>query len=516
MSIYTKALSNQPAKSKLIGREEMIENAASGYTFQVSPTEMFKRFLILGTEGGTYYASEHKLTLEATQQVVAFIKANGTTALSLVSDVIMNRRAPKTDASIFSLALIATYGDAASQMQLYNRLSMLLKTGTHLFQFVDAVNGMRGWGRGLRRAVSRWYTEKSPEQLAYQLIKYRQRNGWTHKDVIRLSHPKSSSKEISALLCYAVGKGIDIENVPSVICAFEDIQKKKNCSLIRSARLDREMLPTEYLNDKAVWNALLPHMKDTALVRNLATMTAKEVMTSAFDESTQVIVEKLAKVKLHPINTFIALRTYGRGKGIRGSQTWTPISKVVNALEKNYLSSLATTEGSGKRILYAQDISGSMQCAVLGSIDMPAVELSAGVMHAFNTMEKAIEFVVFNTSCYPAKINEGTNIAAIANQLGAMIQGGTDLSSPVQYALDRRLVVDAFVIATDNEGWAGSHLSQKLAEYRNKFNKNAKLVLISLTATKNTVRDPLDANSVEIVGFDNSVPELIVNFVKGI
>jgi 60 kDa SS-A/Ro ribonucleoprotein len=513
MSIYTKALRNQPAKSKLVGREEMIENAAGGYTFEVSMKEMFTRFLILGTESGTYYASEQKLTLDATKEVVKFIKADGAAALSLVSDVIMNRRAPKTDASIFTLALIATYADAATQMQFYNRLPMLLNTGTHLFQFVDAVNGMRGWGRGLRRAVANWYVAKSPQDLAYQLVKYRQRNGWTHKDVIRLCHAKSTNPDISALIRYAVGKGMD-ELRPSIVQAFEAVQKEKSLDLIREYRLDREMLPTEYLNDKKVWEALLPHMKDTALVRNLATITAKEVMTSSFDDTTQLVVEKLSKVKLHPVNMFIALRTYSRGKGIRGSQVWSPLPKVVDALERNYMAALVTTEGSGKRVLYAQDISGSMARAVLGSVDMPAVEITAGIMHALNAMEKRIEFCVFNTAASPARIQEGTNVASISNQLRNMLGGGTDLSSPIQYAMDKKLTVDAFIIATDNEGWAGGHLSQKLEEYRRKFNKEAKLILLSLTATKNTVRDPLDKNSLEVVGFDNSVPELIINFIK--
>lgn len=514
MSIYTRHLNNVPASSSLPGRT-MIANEAGGFTFEVTPSEMFRRFLILGTESGTYYASEQKLTLDAVTNVIAYIKSNSAEALNTVADVIFKRRAPKSDPAIFALALIATYADKERQRQLYEYLPDLLTTGTHLFQFVDAVNGMRGWGRGLRRAVANWYLGISPDKLAYQLVKYRQRNGWTHKDVIRLCHPKSDVGATRALLQYAVGKGL-AEELPPLVAAFEAAQKEKSVALIKEYRLDREMLPTEYLNDKKVWEAMLPHMKDTALVRNLATMTAKEVMKSAFDDSTQVVIEKISRVKLHPVNMFIALRTYNRGKGIRGSQVWTPLPKVVDALERNYMASLVTTEGSGKRVLYAQDISGSMASAVLGSVDMPAVEVAAGVMHALNAMEKRIELCVFNTEASPAKIQEGASVLAIASQMRNMLGGGTDLSSPIQYAMDRKLVVDAFVVATDNEGWAGGHLSQKLAQYRQKYNANAKLVLISLTATKNTVRDPLDGNSIEIVGFDNSVPELVTSFIKGI
>ena len=51
------------------------------------------------------------------------------------------------------------------------------------------VEGFRGWGRALRRAVGGWYAARSPESLAYQAVKYRQRDGMTHRDLLRLAHP---------------------------------------------------------------------------------------------------------------------------------------------------------------------------------------------------------------------------------------------------------------------------------------------------------------------------------------
>ncbi len=63
------------------------------------------------------------------------------------------------------------------------------RTATHLFQFAAFVEGFRGWGRSLRRAVGGWYAGRSPESLAYQAVKYRQREGMTHRDLLRLAHP---------------------------------------------------------------------------------------------------------------------------------------------------------------------------------------------------------------------------------------------------------------------------------------------------------------------------------------
>ncbi len=65
---------------------------------------------------------------------------------------------------------------------------------------------MRGWGRGLRRAVAGWYTALAPDALAYQTTKYAQRNGWSHRDVLRLAHPKTKDALRNALYAYLVGK----------------------------------------------------------------------------------------------------------------------------------------------------------------------------------------------------------------------------------------------------------------------------------------------------------------------
>ena len=46
-------------------------------------------------------------------------------------------------------------------------------------------------GSDAASAVGRWYTERPVDQLAYQLVKYRQRGGWTHRDMLRLASPSA-------------------------------------------------------------------------------------------------------------------------------------------------------------------------------------------------------------------------------------------------------------------------------------------------------------------------------------
>src|SRR5207247_5843443 len=82
--------------------------------------------------------------------------------------------------------------DEQTRRAALSALPQVARTGTHLFQFATFVEGFRGWGRALRRAVGGWYAVQKVDALAYQAVKYRQRDGVTHRDLLRLAHPATT------------------------------------------------------------------------------------------------------------------------------------------------------------------------------------------------------------------------------------------------------------------------------------------------------------------------------------
>src|SRR3954463_8788306 len=64
---------------------------------------------------------------------------------------------------------------------------------------------MRGWGRSVKNAVSDWYLQKNADQLAYQLVKYQNRDGWSHRDVLKLAHPRTND----AIMAWTAAGGLD-------------------------------------------------------------------------------------------------------------------------------------------------------------------------------------------------------------------------------------------------------------------------------------------------------------------
>ena len=76
--------------------------------------------------------------------------------------------AQKNDAALFALALAMSpkYAGGATRRAALDAMPRVARTASHLFQLLHYAAKLRGWGKGLRRAVARWYNEKPIDRLA--------------------------------------------------------------------------------------------------------------------------------------------------------------------------------------------------------------------------------------------------------------------------------------------------------------------------------------------------------------
>src|SRR5690349_3496345 len=187
---YLKSFSlRRTRQSEPIPGTSQVPNSAGGFAWAVDDWGRLRRFLILGSEGGSFYASEWTLTRENAMTVWACIERDGARAVAEIVAISRDGRAAKNDAAIFALAMAASATEDATRKLAVDALPLVCRTGTHLFAFARYVEQFRGWGRSLRRGVGAWYAAQPAEKLAYQAVKYRQREGTSHRDLLRLSHP---------------------------------------------------------------------------------------------------------------------------------------------------------------------------------------------------------------------------------------------------------------------------------------------------------------------------------------
>jgi 60 kDa SS-A/Ro ribonucleoprotein len=151
------------------------QNAAGGWNFKVSDEDRFRRFLTIGSTGGTYYISEKDLTDEQVKFVQKHIEKAGVKAVDEIVNVSDNGLAPRNTQALFALAIAFKSDDLKVKAAAKAALPKVARTSTHLFEFVQYIENTSGWGRAKTQAVAAWYTDKTVDQLAYQVTKYRSR-----------------------------------------------------------------------------------------------------------------------------------------------------------------------------------------------------------------------------------------------------------------------------------------------------------------------------------------------------
>ena len=125
------------------------------------------------------------------------------------------------------------------------------------FVFAGDIEQFRGWGRGLRRAVADWYLSKPVDAVAYQAVKYRQREGWSHRDLLRLAHPATAEAERKQLFDWICGRSDD---GPALVEGFRQAQSATTpgqwvAIRDRHPSLSWEMLPDPALGEADVWSS---------------------------------------------------------------------------------------------------------------------------------------------------------------------------------------------------------------------------------------------------------------------
>jgi 60 kDa SS-A/Ro ribonucleoprotein len=521
-----KKAKSTPQSQPIPGREkEMIQNTAGGYTFTTNMWQQLDRFLILGSEGGSYYIGEDKLTINNAGSTIACIKADGVRTVARAVEISEAGRAVKNDAAIFVLALAIKHGNDLTRQAAYGSISRVCRTGTHLFTLTQALSDIgKGWGRGLKRAVGNWYLEKGADSLAFQVAKYQQRNGWSNADLLRLSHPKSEDSAINSIFKWIVD-GVVSQALPRLLIGFEKAKGAKTVNevvnLITEYNLPRECVPTQFLNEAAVWEALLPKMPLTALIRNLGNMTKSGVLTAG-SAATKLVVQKLSdaeyirKSRVHPIAILIAMKTYTSGTGRLGKGTWTAVPKIIAALDGAFYKAFANVEPTGKNFYIGIDVSGSMSWTGSTNGNLMASECAAAVAMTIMRSEPSYYTYGFCSSMVDLGLHDAMSLNEVLKKTSGLTFGRTNCAQPMIHALKMKMDVDTFIVITDNETWAGSvQPVQALQQYREKMNKpNAKLIVLATSSNKFTIADPKDLGMLDVAGFDASVPQIISEFTR--
>ena len=268
-----------------------------------------------------------------------------------------------------------------------------------------------------------------------------------------------------------------------------------------------------------------------ALVRQLGRLTAAGALVPLSAEVDRVCAvlsdrERILKARLHPMALLLALKTYAAGHGERGRLSWEPVNAVVEALNAAFYTAFAAVRPTGKRLVLALDVSGSMGGGSVAGSGLTPREAAAAMALVTAATEERWQVVGFTAEAGVAwnrraaltalPIGPALRLDAAVAATADLPFGATDCSLPMRWALKRGISADAFVVYTDSETWAGPvHASEALRAYREKTGIPAKLVVVGLVSNGFSIADPADAGMLDVVGFDAAAPALIADFIRG-
>ena len=532
--------------------QQQVKNHDGGFVYKVDDLVRLARLFCLGTEGGTYYVGDEEMKLENAQCILRLIQAgHGCEVVKMAVEYSKEGRTAKQQGLMLAMAICARQStDPQTKKLCYEHLHEVCRIPTHLFIFLtycEALSTGTGWGRAHRRAIANWYLrfQESPQEarrLAMLVTKYRNRNGWSHQDVVRLAHPKPRSDiethGVTAVLKYVV-KGFerakdDLESTQLLeyFQAVEDVKAQRDpnginvsglADIIREHRLVREHVNTQLLQFPDIWEALLDHMPITAMIRNLGKMSSIGMLTPGSPHERTITnklenLEALKKARIHPFNVLVALLTYKKGKGDVGSLTWTPNRAVLQALDDAFYLTFKLVEPTNKRYLLAVDVSGSMYFGPVNGCKSITPGMAAAALSLVTARtERQCEIVGFSHELVPLAIGDHMKLPDVENAMRRVRMGSTDCSLPMQYALQHKKKFDVFIVYTDNETNSGYiHPSEALRDYRKWSGvTDAKLIVCAMSVTDFSVADPDDANMMDMPGFDTNGPEVMRTFVMG-
>lgn len=527
---FTNKDQTTPQSQPLPGREtEMIQGRSGGWMFDAGMAQMLRRCLLIGTAQSTYYANKTELTEDFINVVTEAVAENP----QLVAEEIVyasDGRSINNSAPILALVLLSMGKTPEAKKVFREIFPQVVRTGSHFYEWLNYTKSLRGFGKIIREVGTTWLSRDDVKGLAYQFLKYQQRHGYSHRDVLRLFHVKPPTVDHDRLFAWVVNgwEGLPSE-IPSDALAqvwwYEWLKRNPDQTheAILKGRLTHEMAAPVGKMDKMAWQLLFNEMPIGAMLRNLGSLTQLEVLradsTENLDRIASVLNNKdhLRRGRIHPIDVLKALKTYSSGGQVgRSKKTWTPVPRIVDILEKTLELSFDTVEPTNKVFLHAVDVSGSMSSYVSDSVGLTCCEIATTMALVTAKSEKNYAIRGFSTNFVDLGISRRDSFTSALKKASYHNFGATDASVAYDWAIKQKFKADVICFWTDNESWAGhKHPSVALKEYRQKVNQNAKAVYITLTPYRISLVDPKDDLSWDLAGFDPGIPRLIQMLAVG-
>ncbi|MCX7749897.1 MAG: TROVE domain-containing protein [Clostridia bacterium] len=363
----------------------------------------------------------------------------------------------------------------AANLCVYTRNEMHLRTISHvlLSELAKSLEGKEYVRKSLNKVIERpddmteilayyinSYGKPIPNSLKkgladgfakfdeYQLAKYNRDHAVKLRDILCFVHPKARDEKQSGLW-----KRL-LEGTLETPVTWETEVSAKG-------------------NKREVWERLIDENKlgYMAMMRNLRNIIKSRAANLNKVYETLADENRVLKNKQLPFRYYSAYKTL--------KQEGLGTSKIYDTLETAICHSTKNISRLKGKTLIAADVSGSMNYPVSAKSDVTCAEIALLMMSIANYICEETITTTFDTVL--RMVNLSTRNGIIANAQSIPVNGGgTDITLPIRYLVDKKIFVDRIIILSDNEinrgytytnGYGGIKTCQSwVEEYKKKVN----------------------------------------------
>ena len=304
------------------------------------------------------------------------------------------------------------------------------------------------YGKPIPNSVKKGLADSFGKFDEYQLAKYNRKNTIKLKDILCLAHPKAKDERQSDLW-----KRLLEDRLETPVTWEKELSTKGNT--------------------KETWERLIEENRlgYMAMLRNLRNIikSGASNLNKVYEYLTDE--ERVLKNKQLPFRYYSAYKTL-KNEGIG-------TSKIYDALETAIKISTKNIDRLTGKTLIAADVSGSMNFPISRKSDLTCAEVAVLMLSIANYICEETITKTFDNYLYTCNLATQNGIIANANSI-KVNGGGTDITLPLRYLLDRKIFVDRIIILSDNEinreysyntGYSRSSTCQALVEeYKKRIN----------------------------------------------
>jgi len=494
-------------------------NHVGATSFRRNLKEQVVQVLTTNTLSDTYYVRQNQLTDETLEVVRQMCSVD---PIFLAKAIVYARNCGYLQ--LVNITALAVLSQAMDKRPFQWAFPQVIQTPDNLSEFVSICRSKRiraGLGGVALKMTKEWLGSLSE----YHSLKYSgDSRGVSLRDCLRMAHPKPADQAAEERFRWLVKRG-DVCLNPR-IAELEKLKHLKKetdiIGVIRNGGLPWEVvIPAVPSMTLGVWLELMQQMPYMALLRHLNAL--KRAGVFQFEEKERYVADRLtdtvaiAKAKILPFRLFEAWKAF--------SATFDASRIVVSALEQAMEASFINMPELKGSVAIGSDVSGSMSSWVSPKGQTRYIDI-CGIFTAA-LLKKAQERVIVLPFDWEIvedlRIMREDSMMTTINKLASVGGGGTAVGAPIQYLLDRQIVVDTFIGITDNEDWCygqnechvrGSFLDL-WREYRKRVAPNANAYLLTIDPCRCSVAPDTEPGIHFIYGWSPDVPRYIASAQSG-